>query len=470
MSSSTPALVMTPPVGAGPGPYAGFMSARPDQAHGLIEFLNASPSPFHAAARAAAMLEQAGYCAIEQSAPWSGPDALLPGRGYLVREGALVAWDLGAGSAAEAGACAAPFRIVGAHTDSPNLRVKPQPDLSRFGWDQLGVEVYGGPLLNSWLDRDLGLAGRVLVRADGSPGTAGLVTRLFRVDEPVLRIPQLAIHLDRAVSEEGLRLNPQTHMVPVWGATAAAPAFAAYLADLVGCAVGDLLGSDVMTYDLTPARRVGLTGDLIAGARLDNLASCYAAVCALIDAGARGPSSSAEPVRVVVLFDHEEIGSTTDRGAVSPLLFSVLERLVTARGGTREDVWRALADTVIASADMSHAVHPNYPERHEPQHAPMVNAGPVIKINNRGRYATEALGTAVIRLAAQQADVPLQMFLSRADMPCGSTIGPFAAAGTGATTVDLGCAMLAMHSARELAGAADPGWYSALLAAFLRPA
>ncbi len=496
----------------------------------VCRFVNASPSPFHAVRTASTILDEAGFTAVEARAAWSAPESGqrsdqesgpgsdqesgpgsgqesgggsrqdtpggVPSRGYLARAGALIAWDLGPGDLASAPPPATPFRIVGAHTDSPTLRVKPRPDLSRGAWDQLAVEVYGGPLLNSWLDRDLGLSGRVAVRTRGGDPVGsealgrqpGLHTRLVRVDEPVLRIPQLAVHLDRAVNEAGVKLNPQAHVVPVWGASGTAPGFAAYLADLVGCDVDDVLGWDVMTHDLTPARRVGLAGDLIAGARLDNLASCLAAIRALTAATTPAAGSTDQPrgaatdqptgaatdraatIPVVVLFDHEEIGSTTDRGAVSPLLMSVLERLVAARGGTREDLWRALAGTVTASADMAHAVHPNYPERHEPAHQPMVNAGPVLKINQRGRYATDALGEAVIRVAAEQAEVPLQVFVSRGDMPCGSTIGPFVAAATGAATVDLGCAMLAMHSARELAGAADPGPYAALLAAFLRPA
>lgn len=436
------------------------------EADGLCRFVDASPSPYHATATAGAMLREAGFVPVEQADAWAGPGATPATRGYLIRQGSLVAWDLTAASTVSAPHT--PFRVVGAHTDSPNLRVKPNPDLGRDGWDRLSVEVYGGPLLNSWLDRDLGLSGRVMVRSREAGAGAGVEQRLVRVDEPLLRIPQLANHLDRSIGTEGLRLNPQTHLVPVWGATGAAPAFASYLAQLSGCGPEDVLGWDVMTHDLTPARRVGRTGDLIAGPRLDNLASSYAAVRALIEA-ADPPVARRGVVPVVVLFDHEEIGSTTDRGAASPLLMSVLERLVLARGGGRDELWRALADTVIASADMAHAVHPNYPERHEPQHQPMVNAGPVVKVNNLGRYATDGPGLAVLRLAAEQAGVPLQVFVSRGDMPCGSTIGPITAAATGATTVDLGCAMLGMHSARELAGSADPAWYVAVLAAFLRP-
>lgn len=437
------------------------------EADALCAFINASPSPFHAVSAAADMLTAAGFAATAQAESWVDPDRPVPARGFLTREGALVAWDLGAPDPAQCPPWTS-YRIIAAHTDSPNLRIKPRPDLIRGGWEQLSVEVYGGPLLNSWLDRDLGLSGAVTVRAGGS-GSGGVERVLFRVDDPVLRVPQLAVHLERSVNEEGLRLNPQTHLVPIWGAGGDAPGFAEYLSEQVGCAPGDLLGWDAMTHDLTPARRVGRAGDLIAAARQDNLTSCHAAIRALVEAGARRGEGGPAPVAVVALFDHEEIGSTTERGAASPLLSAVLERLVLARAGTRDDLWRALAGTVVASADMAHAVHPNYPERHEPQHQPMVNAGPVMKVNSRGRYATDSLGGAVLTLAAQQAGVPLQVFLSRGDMPCGSTVGPLVAAGLGVSTVDVGSPMLAMHSARELAGSADQRWYVELLTAFLTP-
>lgn len=460
------------------------MESTPDPVQGLLDFLDASPSPYHAVRSAAAILRAGGFTEARLRDAWSHGEpptrdeaiAGLPLTGYVASAGTLIAWDLrGAGDPAT------PFRIVGAHTDSPTLRIRPQPDLSRHGWDQLGVEVYGGPLLNSWLDRDLGLSGRVMLAA-GSPADGpqpGVRQHLVRIDEPLLRVPQLAVHLDRSISQDGLRLNAQTHLVPVWGASGHAPPFAAYLAQRLGCDPQAVLGWDLMTHDLTPARRVGLAGDLIAAGRLDNLASCHAAICALAPQPPGEPSAGAAPevagapaglpIPVVALFDHEEVGSTTDRGAASPMLLSVLERLVTARGGTREDLWRALADTVVVSADMAHAIHPNYPDRHDPNHQPKVNGGPVLKVNDRGRYATDALGEAVMRVAAEQARVSLQVFVSRGDIPCGSTIGPVVAAATTATTVDIGCAMLAMHSAREVAGADDPSAYRALLANFLRP-
>jgi len=442
------------------------------EATGLCAFVDASPSPFHACAEAARRLESAGFSLLAETEAFPTKH----GRHYLIRGGSLIAWSseaLGGSSAA-----ATPFRVVGAHTDSPNLRIKPQPDLTRAGWQLLGVEVYGGPLFSSWLDRDLGLSGRVAVRGDG-----GVVqTRLVKIDEPVLRVAQLAIHLDRGANE-GLALNPQQHLTPLWGISTEPGDFRAYLADAVGMNASDVLSWDVMTHDLQPSRRIGRDRDLIAAPRLDNLATSYAGVRALIDAAdtltrgshrsAADSGSSGSPIGpripVLVLFDHEEVGSQSERGAMSTLLPSVLERIVTSAGGGREDFHRAMAGTVVASGDMAHATHPNHPEKHEPQHQIAVNGGPVLKTNVKLRYATDSVGAAAFILACDQAEVPVQHFVSRNDMPCGSTVGPMTAALVGATTVDFGAPMLSMHSARELCGAKDPAMYAGALAAFLHP-
>ena len=447
------------------------------EAAGLCAYVDASPSPFHACAEAARRLEAAGFTLLAET------DAFPAERGryYLIRGGSLIAW-----SSETAGGPTTPFRVVGAHTDSPNLRIKPRPDFARAGWQLLGVEVYGGPLLNSWLDRDLGLSGRVAVR-DGD----AVETRLVTIDEPVLRVAQLAIHLDRGANE-GLALNPQEHLTPLWGVGTEPGDFRGYLGAAVGADAADVLSWDVMTHDLQPSRRIGRDLDLIAAPRLDNLATSYAGVQALVGAaGARRPtaretsvsgsaarsalasphrSASASPaIPVLVLFDHEEVGSQSERGAMSTLLPSVLERIVTSAGGGREHFHRALAGTVVASGDMAHATHPNYPEKHEPQHQIAVNGGPVLKTNVRLRYATDSVGTAVFITACDQAGVPVQHFVSRGDLPCGSTVGPMTAALTGATTVDFGAPMLSMHSARELCGAKDPAMYAGALAAFLAP-
>jgi aspartyl aminopeptidase len=434
------------------------------EATGLCAFVDASPSPFHACAEAGARLAAAGFSLLAETDVFPHER----GRYYLIRGGSLIAW-----SSEAAGDPATPFRVVGAHTDSPNLRIKPQPDLASAGWQLLGVELYGGPLLNSWLDRDLGLSGRVAVRGDD-----GVQTRLVTIDRPVLRVAQLAVHLDRGANE-ALTLNPQQHLRPLWGISTEPGDFRGYLAAAVDVDAADVLAWDVMTHDLQPSRRIGRDLDLIAAPRLDNLATSYAGVRALVNAaeamtsggqpGASGmseaPSNPSMPV--LVLFDHEEVGSQSERGAMSTLLTSVLERIVTSAGGGREDFHRALAGTVVASGDMAHATHPNYPEKHEPQHQIAVNGGPVLKTNVKLRYATDSVGAAAFITACDQAGVPVQHFVARNDMPCGSTVGPTTAALVGATTVDFGAPMLSMHSARELCGAKDPAMYAAALAAFL---
>jgi aspartyl aminopeptidase len=436
-----------------------------DPARRLLAFCDASPSPYHACATAAALLGEAGFSRLAEDAAWSGE----PGRWYVVRGGSLVAWATTAGHEAHDG-----FRIVGAHTDSPNLRVKPRPDVVRAGVRQIGVEAYGGVLLNSWLDRDLGLSGRVAVRRNGG----GAVVRLLRVDRAVCAIPQLAIHLDREVTTAGLVVDAQHHLTPLWGIEPApgttglgTPAtglagFTGFVAHELGVAADDVLGWDLMLHDLAPGALVGRDDELIGSARLDNLASCWAAVEALVDVAGTGGG----PIPVMALFDHEEIGSTSDRGAASSLLPTVLERSVVARGGGADVLYRALARSACLSADMAHATHPNYADRHDPEHRIALNGGPVLKVNANVRYATDAPGSALVALAAEQARVPLQRFAMRSDLPCGSTIGPVTAARLGVTTVDVGMAQLAMHAAREHAGSHDPANYRALLATFLAPA
>ncbi|MFK5689324.1 M18 family aminopeptidase [Ornithinimicrobium sp. LYQ92] len=432
-------------------------------ADGLCAYLDASPSPFHAVQAAQGLLTGAGFTEVAETAPT--PTA--PGRYVVRRGGSLIAWStehLPADRAAHT-----PLRVVGAHTDSPNLRIKPQPDWSRAGWQMLGVEVYGGALTNSWLDRDLGLSGRVAVRDADSP--SGIGHRLWRCDDPLLRVSQLAIHLDRTVRSEGLQLNDQQHLAPHWGPGLGGegrPPFREWLAERVGVPAGDLLGFDAMTHDLTPARRIGADGELVASARLDNLATSYAAVRALL-AAVTDPAE--QPwVPVIALFDHEEVGSTSERGAQSTFLPAWLERVVLAAGGGREDYWRALAGSVIASGDMAHATHPNYTERHESQHPIAMNGGPVLKVNTNLRYATDSLGAAAFTLACEQAGVPMQTFVTRSDLPCGSTVGPMTSALTGATTVDFGAPVLSMHSTREICGTLDQAGYAAALSAFLAPA
>ena len=422
----------------------------------MLTFIDASPSPFHACAQAAARLESAGFGPLAEIDEWPAS----PGRHFVRRGGSLVAWATGEGHHPATG-----FRIIGAHTDSPNLRVKPHPDAGRAGCRQLAVEVYGGALLNSWLDRDLGLSGRVVVRGDGG----GPEERLVLVDRALCRVPQLAIHLDREISANGLVLNAQQHLSPIWGLGDPEPGtFARFLAGEVAVEPAALLAWDLMLHDLTPSTFVGVDDELISAPRLDNLCSSWAGLEALLAVSAEdAPRSSHIPV--LVLFDHEEIGSMSERGAASTLLPAITERIVLGLGGGRDDHLRALAGSICCSADMAHGTHPNYAERHEPGHHIALNGGPVLKVNSNVRYASDASSSAAFVLACEQAGVPYQRYAHRSDLPCGSTIGPITAAGMGVPTFDTGAPQLAMHSARELCGAHDPARYAAAMAAFLAP-
>jgi aspartyl aminopeptidase len=419
----------------------------------LLAYLDASPSPYHAAAEAGRRLVAAGSTAVDPAEVWAD----VPARGHVVVDGAVVAWSLPDG-----GPALPPLRLVGAHTDSPGLRVKPRPDTGLGGWRQLAVEVYGGALVNSWLDRDLGLSGRVAVTVDGR-----VETRLLRVDRPLLRVPQLAIHLDREITSKGLQLDRQRHLTPVWGVGPVdAGGFQAFVEEELGV-TGAVGAWDLMVHDLTPAALVGADEALVASGRLDDLCSCWAGLVALEEVGALGRDV---PVgAVLVLNDHEEVGSATTRGAAGPLLGQVLERLATARGGGRADVLASLPASALASADMAHATHPNHPEKHEPGHWIAVDGGPVVKVNANQRYATEPATQALFTAACGRAGVPVQHFVGHNEVPCGSTIGPITATELGVPTVDVGVAQLAMHSARELCGAADPVRMAAALVEWLTP-
>lgn len=420
------------------------MSASP---RGLCEFIDASPSPYHVCATVAERLRAAGFRELAEDDAWPAQ-----GHFFSVRAGSLIAWRTG-----EPGL---PFRIVGAHTDSPNLRVKQHPDRVVAGWQVVALQPYGGAWLNSWLDRDLGISGRLSVY-DGDR----LVHPLVRIDEPILRVPQLAIHL--AEDRKAVALDPQRHVNAVWGVGSEPRSFLGYVAQRAGIDPADVLGADLMTHDLTPARLIGADGELLSAPRLDNQASCYAGLEAFLAASEAGPSGY---LPVLVLFDHEEVGSQSAHGAQSDLLLTVLERITLSEGGGREEFLRRLPGSMVASGDMAHATHPNYPERHEPGHLIEVNAGPVLKVQPNLRYATDGRTAAAFALACAQAGVPLQRYEHRADLPCGSTIGPMTSARTGIPTVDVGAPQLAMHSAREVMGAEDVAAYAAALQAFLAPA
>lgn len=437
----------------------------------LLSFVDGSPTPFHAAESAIARLSTAGFLPLLPTDSWS---ELRPGRYYTpIGDGAILGFVLPDSKRPIRG-----FRLIGAHTDSPNLRLKPRPVYEKLGYVQLGVEVYGAALLNTWLDRDLALAGRVVYRgADGQLGR-----RLVRLSQPIVRVPQLAIHLDRDVNEKGLVLNRQEHLAPVFGLTSAAtgagrPSRAgepggelAILHELCAKELGlppeAIVKTELMLSDTLPSTRAGLHGELLFAPRLDNLGMSHAALLALTRA-ADTLDGDAGIVPLIALFDHEEIGSNTAFGAQAPILPSVLERIVLGRGGGREQYHQALAGSFCVSADMAHAVHPNYPDRHEPNHRPVLNGGPVIKANAQQRYATCARTAALFQEHCRAAEVPVQQYAHRTDLPCGTTIGPITATQLGIPTADVGSPMLSMHSIRELCGSEDPELMTRALAQFL---
>ncbi|HIT77079.1 MAG TPA: M18 family aminopeptidase [Candidatus Avipropionibacterium avicola] len=408
----------------------------------LIDFVAASPSSFHAAAEGARRLEEAGFRRQDEAEPFDAS----PGGHYLVRDGALLAWRIPQEVVGDGR-----FSILGAHTDSPAFKLKPAPSVTTAGWSGLGVEVYGGPLLNSWLDRELGLAGR-LVTADGTE-------HLVRTG-PIMRIPQLAIHLDRGVNDKGVQLDKQGQTMPVWGLDPEADIMA-HLAGLADIDPGSVLGYDVVSFDTARGAVFGPDDEFLACGRLDNLSSVHAGLTALIEA------TDTEAITVLAGFDHEEVGSGSRSGAGGPVLADVLSGIAAGLGRDADGLRRMLSASVCLSADAGHAVHPNYVGHHDPVNQPLPNRGTLLKLNANQRYATDAVGTALWRTACDRAQVPTQDFVSNNALPCGSTIGPITATRLGITTIDVGIALLSMHSARELAGADDPYSLARAATAFL---
>jgi len=415
---------------------AGVLAARD-----LAAFIDRSPTPYHAAREAIARLQAAGFQPLSERQAWK----LAAGdRRFLLRNDAtVVAFVVGEDHPASAG-----FRLIGAHTDSPNLRVKPNADLHRSGFHQLGVETYGGVLLTTWLDRDLSLAGRVMVDHGGGK----VETRLCDLEKPVARVPNLAIHLNRGVNSDGLVLNQQKHMVPVVGLGQGE------LRRAIGRALDEpadrVLAWDLCLYDTARAAVGGLGEEFLFAARLDNLASCHAAVGALLQSAERAPRANA--TRGIVLYDHEECGSRSAAGAAGSIMRDTLSRVVEAWGDPEPQGFaRAMAASTLISADMAHAVHPNYADQHDKEHAPGINRGLIIKSNSNQSYATDAFTAASFASLCREAGFEPQRFVVRSDLPCGSTIGPITAAELGMRTVDVGGPMLSMHSCREMCGTLD---------------
>ncbi|MDT8880308.1 M18 family aminopeptidase [Halomonas saccharevitans] len=416
----------------------------------LLDFLHRSPTPWHATANMAARLEAAGFRRLEETASWQ----LSPGeRVYVTRnDSSIIALQLPR-EGLEA------LRLIGAHTDSPGLRLKPNAAQCAAGWLQLGVEVYGGALLAPWFDRDLGLAGRVHVRhADGR-----IEGVLIDVERAVATIPSLAIHLDREANN-GRAINAQTEMAPVFLQDGGRPdlerLLAQWLEEQHGLTEVELLDFELAFRDMQAPARVGIEGELVASARLDNLLSCFAGLEALLGSDGRQGA-------VLVANDHEEVGSASACGAQGPFLGDVLRRVNAQLGEAGEEGFiRLIQASRLISCDNAHALHPNFQDKHDAAHGPALNGGPVIKVNANQRYATNSATAALFRDLCREAEVPVQTFVTRADMGCGSTIGPITATGLGVPTLDVGAPQWAMHSIRETAGARDVDYLVRALTAF----
>lgn len=421
------------------------------QAQDLLDFIDASPSPWHAVATCEQRLQAAGFARLDETERWT----LQAGdKRYVVRgDAAIIAFVVGSAALAESG-----LRIIGAHTDSPGLRIKPRPAEEVGGMVRLGVEVYGGPILATFADRDLSLAGRVHVRTPD-----GFATRLMRFADPLLRLPNLAIHMNREVNESGLKFNKQSELPLLLGVAEegvkADARFRQPIAAALGVEPGDLLTWELNAYDTQKGSLWGADREFIADSQLDNLASCHAALNALL--ATDQPAATC----LCAFFDHEEVGSESAAGAGGSFIADVLARLAGNAGLDGEDQRRMVARSFFISADMAHGWHPNFPAAYEPCHHALVNAGPVIKSNANQRYSTTGETAARFMALCARAGVPCQQYAHRTDLGCGSTIGPIVAARLGIPSVDVGSPMWAMHSIRESAGVLDHGYMIAALSA-----
>lgn len=423
------------------------------QAQDLLNFIDASPSPWHAVDSVTKLLKENGFKPLIENQPWQFKKN---GRYYVVRDGAsIIAFVIGNQALADTG-----FRIVGAHTDSPGLRLKPKAAFSSQGIAQLGVEVYGGPILATFTDRDLSLAGRVMVRQGCS-----YVPRYVQFNSSIVRLPNLAIHMNREVNDKGLVLNKQTGLPLIFGFAAdtaeAQAQLTNALAKQLAVEAADIITWDLSVYDTQKGNFWGLNEEFIANSQLDNLASCHAAISALLS------NKKPDSTSICALFDHEEVGSESATGASGSFMSDVITRICastnTSSSTSAEDRLRALANSFFVSADMAHAYHPNHASSYEPCHHALVNQGPVIKTNANQRYSTNAETAARFIQLCQKAEVPYQQYAHRTDLGCGSTIGPILAAQLGIASIDVGNPMWAMHSIRESAGVLDHSYMIAVL-------
>jgi len=418
-------------------------------AQDLLNFIDSSPSPWHAVQTAEQHLVAAGFIKLNEMQVWQLKSS---GSYYVVRGGAsIIAFSLGKHTLTDSG-----FRIIGAHTDSPGLRLKPNAAYGSDGLVRIAVEVYGGPILATFTDRDLSVAGRVNVRTE-----KGFEVRLLKFDDALMRLPNLAIHMNREVNDKGLVLNKQTELPLFFGegndGQAADQQFLEHIAQALSIKATDIINFELNVFDTQQGVFWGANQEFIANSQLDNLASCHAALSALI--ANRTPDSTC----ICALFDHEEVGSESVTGASGSFLSDIISRIASQSEISDESKFRALALSFFISADMAHAYHPNHPNAYEPGHHALINKGPVIKTNANQRYSTDASSAARFIAFCEQAKVPYQQYAHRTDLGCGSTIGPIIAARLGIPSVDVGSPMWAMHSIRESAGVLDHSYMIAVL-------
>ena len=431
------------------------MSAQQQVQH-LLDFIDASPSPWHVIKSVEAQLASFNFKKLDETLSWSLESG---GRYYVVRdESSVIIFVLGQKPLVETG-----FKMIGAHTDSPGLRIKPNAATGVDGLLRLGVEIYGGPILATFTDRDLSLAGRVNYKDTNN----NIVSALINFDRPLLRLPNLAIHMNRMVNEEGLKLHKQNELPLILSALAQECLPQTYFSELLqeqsACEAERILSWDLAVYDTQKGAFWGAENEFYANSQLDNLASCHAALQGLLD----DTVLENEATLVCAFFDHEEIGSESNKGADGSFLGDVLKRISLVTEKNKEDFTRALAKSFMVSADMAHAYQPNFPLAYDPDHKVFVNKGPVIKVNANQRYSTESVSQAMFVDWCEQAGVPYQKYSHRSDLACGSTIGPITSARLGIRSVDVGNPVWAMHSIRESAGVLDHGYMIKVMKKFL---